>query len=369
MTGFTRRGFLTVATAGAGAALLGATPAVAGPDRLKSLVDDHLAKALREKGYPGLVLGAFDRRQSYSAGAGRTGAPGSPAPKPDTIFQIGSITKTFTGLAVALGQCRGRLRLTDPMAEHLPAWLPMPVRGPRPVTVTDVATHTSGLPPLPPGLAEDPELDPEDPYAAFSLADLAKALPRTELVTDPGSTFAYSNYGFGLLGQALGARDDRGYDALARRITVPLGLSDTTVALSAAQRRRKAQGHAQGVPTKDWRIPTLAGAGALYGTVADLLRYLRAHLGGAPGELAPALALATQPQFTVDGNTRIGLAWVRQRLESTGHEVVWHNGGTGGFRSFAGYSPETGIGVAALTNSDTEVDSVAFALLETLLKG
>jgi D-alanyl-D-alanine-carboxypeptidase/D-alanyl-D-alanine-endopeptidase len=374
MTGLSRRRFLT-ATAGlataAGSGLLAATPAGAAPARdarLRSAVDEHLARAIDELGHVGMVIGVHDGSTGYVAGAGRAGAPGSPAPHAGTIFQLGSITKTFTGLSLAREHCRGTLRLAAPANGPLPGWLPVPDGSTRPVTLVDLATHTSGLPALPPGIEHDPAFDIRDPYAAFSLGDLSTALRATELLTEPGAKFRYSNYGFGVLGQALGARDELRYEALVRPITRSLGLRDTTVRLTPRQLRRKAQGHAQGQPTPDWRMGPLAAAGSLYGTVPDLLRYLCAHQQGAPGHLARAMELATRPHFTAADGADHGLGWAHLRLPSTGQRMVWHNGATGGFCSFAGFCPESGLSVALLTNSAIFADGLAISLADALTR-
>jgi CubicO group peptidase (beta-lactamase class C family) len=313
------------ATAAAGAAALVGTPARASD--LKSLVDSRVG--------PNLAVGALRGHQQYAV-------------RGDRIHQIGSITKTFTGLALAISR-----RLDEPY----PAF--------DKVTLAQLSTHTSGLDRLPPGLLEDPELDPLDPYAHFTEAKLAKAIKETKLLTEPGTAYLYSNYGAGLLGHALGPD----YETLIRhQIAEPLGLKDIAITLTNAQKRRKVQGHdATGAPVPDWHVPTLAGAGALYGTVNDLLRYLRAHLGEAPDRLKPALKLVRKPRFTISPGFEVALGWHTIVLPNSKRTAVWHNGGTGGFASFTGFCPAVNTGIAILASkADIDTTTVGIELLDAL---
>jgi serine-type D-Ala-D-Ala carboxypeptidase/endopeptidase len=322
----------TVLTA-AGAAILIGTPAHA-EDDLKSLVDSRVPQD-----GPLMAIGAFRGREQYAVHG-------------DAIFQIGSITKTFTGLALAIQR-----RLDDPLSTRLPN-----LKG---ITLAHLATHTSGLDRLPPGLLEDSDLDPLDPYANFSEADLQAAMEKTVLLTKPGTTYLYSNYGAGLLGRKL-ARD---YETLIRgQVAIPLGLRDIAITLTESQKRRKVQGYdATGAATPDWHLPTLAGAGALYGSVDDLLRYLRAHLGEAPGWLKPALELVQRTRFTVSPATKVALGWHTLILPTSGKMAIWHNGGTGGFATFAAFCPSRKTGVAVLASkADVDATTIGAELLDTL---
>lgn len=307
------------ATAATGLTMTAAPASATGS--LKSLVDEHASKIT---GYDTVAVGAFRGRETYSV-------------RGDTIFQIGSITKTFTAVLLALTG-----RVDDPVRRHLPRRFPAPD-----VTLAQLSSHTSGMPRLPPGLLEHPDFDPRDPYAHVTEDFLVEALRKTTLLTPPGTAYLYSNYGAGLLGLAL----TRNYEALVRhQVTIPLGLKDTALTLTHSQRARKAQGYdAEGKPTPDWRLPVLPGAGALYGTVDDLLRYTRAHLGNAPHRLRLALAEVQRPRFDIDSTAKVGLGWHFATLPS-GRTVTFHDGGTGGFTSMTAFSPQDGTGVSIIVN-------------------
>ncbi|MFD9889889.1 serine hydrolase domain-containing protein [Amycolatopsis sp. NPDC059027] len=362
-----RRTFL----AGAGIAALGAVvPGIANAattDRLKSLVDSQLAGAAG-KGYPSLVIGLFDRHGQYVAGTGNSGQPDGRRPDGRTVYQIGSITKTFTGLAVALEVVHGRRRFEDPLQRYLPGWLHLPTWQGRQITIGDVATHTSGIPSFPESWKKRPDVDWRDPYAIFTLKDVAETLRETTLPREPGKVFDYSNLATGLQGQSLAIGEEAAYESVVRpRITGPLGLRDTSTAVRGEQYARKAVGHNEsGAVTPDWHVRTCAAAGALYGTVDDLLRYVRAYLAPARGPLGEAMRLVRQPRFAVDPVRNIGVNWLLEPLPRSGKQLVWHNGGTGGFRSFAGFCPDSGTGVAILTNIAKEVDPIAVELLDAV---
>lgn len=355
-----RRRFLGACAAGAGVTLLGGGASVAAARRpLPDLVRASLDRGLT-LGFPGMVCGVLADGKSYVAGAGRTGAgPGKPNGR--TVFQIGSITKTFTGLHLAIAEELGLAGRNDPLARHLPKDWSVPGAGDRPIRLVDLATHASGLPALPPNLQARPDFDPRNPYAGYTMAQLADGLAATELAHRPGTTYGYSNFAFGLLGEVLSGRLG-GYEPLLRAVTLPLGMVDTTLTLSAPQRRRKAVGHdLDGNPVPDWTGQVLTGAGVMtYGTADDLVRYLRAQLNPEATPFARSIRL-TQREHFVDGPHRMGLGWERAPLPS-GHTMVWKNGGTGGFSSFAAFCPESRVAVAMINNAVQPADQPVWPL-------
>lgn len=336
------------------------------PDRLRKLVDDELAELVGTHKVTGATMAAFGPDRAYQSGAGHVYGPGTVAPTGDTIFQLGSITKTFTGLALAIRQCQGKLSISEPAARCLPADLAPPESTQHPITLAELVSHTSGLPWLPTGWDTDPRWNPTDLYAPFTIADLATAL-RSTPPTMSGA-YKYSNFAMGLLGQALGARDDAGYDRLIGMFTGRLGMADTRIRLSRAQLARKATGFAEGEPIPDMRLPTIAGAAALYSSTNDLVRYVRAYLGEGPASLRPAMDLTRQPIAPASGTLSVGFAWHLLPLEKNGHTMVWHNGATLGFSSFIGYVKETGVGVVVLSNSGSVSEAVDVAGMSVLVE-
>src|SRR5206468_8195592 len=171
--------------------------------------------------------------------------------------------------------------------------------------------------------------------------------------------------GVGLLGHVLGRRAGVSYEELVtRRILGPLGMKDTAITLSAGMRARLAAGHdAEGKVVPNWDLPTLAGAGALRSTANDMLTFLAANLDTTARPLARAMRDARTPRREAGNPTmRIGLAW--HILSRPAGSIVWHNGGTGGYRTFTGFDPVRRVGVVVLSNLNAGVDDIGFHLLD-----
>ncbi|MER7668533.1 serine hydrolase domain-containing protein [Kitasatospora sp. NPDC096128] len=282
---------------------------------------------------------------------GRLGlAPTSPPCTPDTVFELGSVSKTFTALLLADMAVRGELALDDPVENRLPPdWHPAHVRSTEPIRLLHLATHTSGLPRLPPGLlASAAPAWSSNPYAAYGDEQLRDGLARTTVRARPGSRFGYSNYGVALLGRALAETAAMPYERLlAERICRPLGLRSTGCAPDAPGR---ATGYRRGREVPPWLIPGLPGAGAVRAGGADLIRYLRFHLNGEEGELGAAVRDVQRLRLRLPRSTdRIGLVWMHRR--SGGRDLYFHSGGTRGFTAFVGFSPDGSAAVAALANT------------------
>ena len=282
----------------------------------------------------------------------------------NTVFEIGSITKVFTALLAADMAQRGELKLDDPIAKYLPSNVKIPERNGRQIAIVDLATHTSGLPRMP---ANFRPKDPENPYADYSVEQLYSFLGTYELHRDIGVKFEYSNLGFGLLGQGLAQRAGMDYEKLVvTRICDPLGMKSTRITLSEPLRKRFAAGHSADLVTVPaWDSPTLAGAGALRSTANDLLIFLSAMMGYTDNPLAQAQKTTLSISRSAGSPFMdSGLGWVIDTRG--GGEIIWKNGGTGGYRTFIGYSPKTGIGVVALSNASTAdgVDDIGLHLLD-----
>jgi D-alanyl-D-alanine-carboxypeptidase/D-alanyl-D-alanine-endopeptidase len=189
----------------------------------------------------GIVLGVLDADGSQRIVAYGDPGPDAPSLGSDSVFEIGSITKVFTGILLADMAGRGEVDLTTPVQRYAPAGLTMPTRNGREITLTDLAAHRSGLPRLPGNLALD---NLTTPYATYSVAQMYEFLAGYQLPRDIGSQFEYSNLGFGVLGHVLAARAGVEYESLLRnRILDPLGMSMTGIALSPAMKAQLAIGH------------------------------------------------------------------------------------------------------------------------------
>jgi len=327
-------------------------PANAGllPERVGKAVEERIAADAAQT----LVFGVVDGDKTEVMAFGKLDDGNTP--DGDTVYEIGSITKTFTATLLAREVLAGRLTLDTPLARLLDGFK-IPSRNGKEITLGAIATQYSGLPRLPANMRP---ADPANPYADYDAAKLKEFLAEYELTRDPDAAYEYSNLGFGLLGYALAQSGHASYAALVGdAIFGPLGMTMSGVALTDNMRVHLATGHDDdGKPAKNWDLGALEGAGAIRSTANDMVRYLRANMGIDPSPLADAMKFAQTPRRDMNSRMRIGLAWI-----TTAKGFVWHNGGTGGYRSFLGFDAEHGRGVVILSNMTADVDDLGFAVL------
>jgi serine-type D-Ala-D-Ala carboxypeptidase/endopeptidase len=343
-------------------------------DNLKSVLDKDLAAALdhgalAQSTHAGITIGVLQHgaRHFFTYG---------PA-KPDSIFEIGSITKTFTALILAQMIQQQKVRLDEPVRDLLPPnTVPKP-DGPE-ITLLDLSDQHSGLPRMPDNFAP---ADPANPYADYNPARLYAFIAKHGVALPPNAPFLYSNLGVGLLGQALANRAGVPYpELLHQQVTGPLHMTDTVIALTPALQARFIQGYNGKLqPVHAWDLDALAGAGAIRSTADDMLTYLEAQLH--PNKL-PASTLATPNgktlpaaieqthviHATVGNNQHIALNWFRH--DDTG--TYWHNGGTGGYSSYAAFNPQQDFAIVVLNNVSPGENSLADILgahIEQRLEG
>ena len=324
-----------------------------GESALRTKVD-ALAQPIVDRGLSvGLVVGLIDGAHSYVFAYGKLSAGQNQPPDGDTLFEIGSVTKVFTGLLLADMVQRRRVQLDDPVQALLPDSVKVPQRDGRAITLLDLATHTSGLPRVPNNLHFlylSLFKNPSNPYADYRVEHLYEFLSKHTLARKPGDAYAYSNLGMGLLGHALACRENAGYeDLLVQRICLPLKMNDTRIHLSADQQRRLAPGHdSSGKTVCNWDLPTLAGAGALRSTANDMLRFLSANLGLGENPLAETVEASHVPRHEIDKpGDHIALGWHIRSKE----DIYWHNGQTGGYHAYVAFQKTRKVGVVALSNS------------------
>jgi D-alanyl-D-alanine-carboxypeptidase/D-alanyl-D-alanine-endopeptidase len=309
----------------------------------------------------GIVVGLIELDgSSRTVVVGSAGAGARPLAE-GTLFEIGSVTKVFTGTLLADMARRGEVSLSDPVARYLPEQVRVPSRAGREITLADLATHRSALPRLPTNMAP---ADGTNPYADYSVDQMYAFLSTYELPRDIGSQFEYSNLGVGLLGHALARAAGLPYETLLRqRILDPLGMHGTGIELTEPMQEWMARGHNDvGTPVPLWDLPTFAGAGALRSNVPDMLRFLKANIGEPQSDLERAMRDAHRAQ---PPDLSIGLNWIIRSADDS--QILWHNGSTGGFTSFMGFDPDRQIGVVVLANSTHSVDDIGLHLLDPKL--
>lgn len=268
-----------------------------------------------------------------------------PAVDEKNLFEIGSITKVFTGILLADAVLKKKATLEDPVSRHLPADLLAADSPLHAVTLLDLATHTSGLPRLPANLESGS--NPLDPYAHFDEAKLLACLHEmTEADITGKGEVNYSNLGVGLLGYLLERLSGKSYPEMVKEtIFAPLGMDSSFVQvrpgdIPASHRDRLATGHAGGKAVPAWHLATLAGAGGIVSCGHDMMLFARAHWSpDTPENLREALSLASSPQ-----RKGMGLCWFII------DEALSHDGGTGGFRSEFRLSPREKSATLLLMN-------------------
>ncbi|MEZ6242365.1 MAG: serine hydrolase [Phycisphaerales bacterium] len=309
--------------------------------QVRPLIDAEIA--------PGVSVTVYKNGgvQSFGFGSDTFGGEGK-APDEHTIYEVGSITKVFTGLLLAEAVRRGEAGLDDPLSEHLPEGVRAPERDGKELTLVQLATHSSSLPRMPSNIAPT---DPLDPFNGYTPKSLWRFIGSWRPERAPGSEYEYSNLGMGLLGQLLADEAGMDYATLVQtRICEPLGLEDTRIEPTEAQRSRVATGHLEGKPTPPWHFDALAGCGALHSTTSDLMKFLRANMDPPKGALAESINASHEPHFTMPDGQKVALAWHIARDGST----YWHNGQTYGCSGYMCYNKAFDSAVVVLANGSCE---------------
>ena len=311
----------------------------------------------------GIVVGLWKDGKSEIQAAGSMGAKDVSAPTENTVFEIGSVSKTFTGLLLADAVVRGKTKLSQPVFEIVND-IEMSFPTAKTITLLHLATHTSGLPRLPSNLNPS---DPLDPYANYDREALKKFLEGEIEVKEVGKQIEYSNLGVGLLGEVLAIQAKTTYEKLlTSQVLLPLKMTDSVITLTPDQSARLAAPFAEGgVAAKNWNLGILAGAGGIRSTVADMLKYIAAMIDPPANKLGEAINLSWKIHQTPieQGDFAMGLGW---HVAHDG-QTRWHNGGTGGYHSIVLANRDNRTGVVVLSNTASgEIDALGEDLMRAL---
>jgi CubicO group peptidase (beta-lactamase class C family) len=332
-----------------------------------SLIPPHVEQAILDRTSAGqnptivIAIVDGDRSAVYAFGKLDSGA----APTGSTVYEIGSITKTFTATLLADFVTKGQLRLDEPVAKLLPDFK-IPSKEGKVITLANLAEQNSGLPRWPTNIVMT---NLTDPFADYDGAKLKEFLFTYTLPRSPGTRYEYSNLAVGLLGYALAQHANTSYPTLLKAaILQPLGMDNTSVALGGYDPPGMAQGHdSDGKKVPAWHFNIFAAAGGVRSTGNDMLRYLKANMGLENSPLLRAMQLAQAPRAsTTLPSTQIGLIWMTEHSVDShdGPDVIWHGGATHGFQSFIGFTADRQHGVVVLTNSNIDVRDLGFATLQ-----
>jgi CubicO group peptidase (beta-lactamase class C family) len=272
------------------------------------------------------------------------------------------------------------VRLNEPVDACFDGELHIPRFQGKPITLEHLATHTSGLPRIPGNffLVSSLTATNGNPYSRYTPQRLIAWLNSYQPTIAPGTRSEYSNMGAGLLGLALARREKMPYESMVKkRICEPLGLRDTAVTLTPDQKRRLTPGMQRisawgpmvlGTRAENWTFQdSFVGAGGLRSTANDLLHFLAANLGLESTPLNASMEKMHAFRVKETDVMSMGLGWVRCTWKGFAEPVVWHNGGTGGYRTFIGMNKRARCAVAVLCNTQTDdVDVLAVNILRAV---
>jgi CubicO group peptidase (beta-lactamase class C family) len=345
------------------------------PDRLKPAATSNLMRTLTDKRVDsaardyiqksntvGLSIGVLKGGVIHTYNYGETATGNGKLPDANNLFEIGSITKTFTATLLAYYVNEGKVKLTDPITKYLPDSVAANKELEN-VTLVTLSNHTSGLPRLPDNLGNHSS-DPLDPYKDYSKQYLFAYLKTCKLNSKPGEVYAYSNLAVGLLGTILEQVSGRSFEQMVEEIIcTPLGMKSTAQHLTPALKQRFVTVYnEEGKATPAWNFSALAPCGALRSTVNDLLIYTKANMMKADTKLSRAFELTHQITFNKDA--KLGLAW--HIIVVNNVDYIFHNGGTYGCSSFLAFNADKSIAIVVLSNAGVSTDALGSAILKKL---
>lgn len=333
---------------------------------LKQAIDNIVNPRLKV----GAIIGVILKNQRHVFAYGTKERNGNEAPDSNTVFEIGSSTKTFTAIMLADMHLKGIVNLEDNARKYLPAdKVTLPGSNGTKITLLHLATHTSGIPGMPDNVEEN-QTNPADPFSTYTVDNMYEFLNNCTLDFPVGSQHKYSNAGMGLLGLILALANGTSYEELLfQRMLTPLGMNNTSLFLTAAQRQNLATGYDADLnPVSTWTATDcLQGAGFIKSTLNDMFIYLEANIGLIDTPLREAMDMAHEPRVKAPWGEYCGLGWYTGEL-ADGQKVINHNGATGGHYAYIGFNKSLKTGVIVLCNNkySKESDEIGPLILKAL---
>ena len=326
------------------------------PDEVLESIERRIEEGLT----PSIALALIDSSGIKFFNFGKTAKHGKEVDE-NTIYEIGSISKVFTGILLAQQVLDGDLKLEDEINGYLPNNIKVPVIGDKEITFGNLTDHTSGLPGMPYNFRP---ANRNNPYADYTVEQMYEFISNYHPVRTVGSEFEYSNLAQGLLGHLLAMNKACSYEELmVQTIADPLEMNDTRIELTRRMEENLAPGHSGRRRVQNWDIPTLAGAGAIRSSTSDMAKFVSANLAYSNSPLMKAMELSHQIRHDMAGNRSIAMAWIIMKGEKG--NIICHGGATGGYRTFIGFVKESGKGVVLLTNSSEGADDIGYYLLDS----
>lgn len=324
-------------------------------------IDSIVKPFLEDSHSHALSIGIIKNGKTEFYNYGSLTAKDSSKPTQQNIYEIGSITKTFTASLLVQMSEEGLVKLDDPISKYLPKGV-CDLEGEKVITLQDLSSHYSGLPRLASNFFPT-VTDHSNPYTGYNKDHLYEYLKTFKGVDRAKRKVDYSNLGVELLGHILTIVSKQSYEEmLQERIFKPLEMNNTTITFNENHLKKLVKGHNEmGMITSNWDFPHFGGAGAIRSTTEDMMKYIQAQF------TIETFAKTHTTRLTMGGSTKIGLGWITTPSQSTGENIVWHNGGTGGYRSFTGFVKNYNFGVIVLNNTPLSVDEIGFLVLDYLV--
>ena len=316
------------------------------PTSIQSFLHDNFSNT-----NSGMVIALLDEHGSKIFQAGKLNNGTDQEVNADTLFEIGSITKTFTALLALDMAKRGELNLDNPVTKYLPSSVKVPAQGGNEITLLNLAVQDSGLPFNATNFTGSNDKEHYDTYTAEMIYSFLSGYALKE---PPGAKFQYSNLGMSLLGHILERVSHTNFESLVLdRICRPLHMDNTYVALPPALKSRMAVGHDdKGERAPDFELQVMAPAGALRSTVNDLLKYVAAEIGLTDSPLSPLMQQSQIIRHTDSPDFgKTAMPWVDQNVfNPPGTDLLGHGGGTLGSTAFVGFDKKQHRGIIVLSN-------------------
>lgn len=325
--------------------------------KVDSAVRDHISSIIS----CGLSIGVYAKGTTYYYNYGETKRENKELPTKNSLYEIGSITKTFTGILLAKAVKEGKIKLDDDIRIWLAGNYPeMEFKG-KAIQVKHLADHTSGIPSVPMDIDKQKNYDPLNPYKNYGRQMIFEGLKNFRPDTIPGTKYNYSNMGMSLLGLILEKVYNKTYSELIREFAEANQMMHTGVVLKAEDLKFKCKGYNDsGKETPYWELNDFTAAGGINSSTEDMLYYLKLNLE----EKDDFIQSSHQLQWG-DEKFGIGLGWHIIQTKK-GNKMIWHNGGTYGFSSFCGFIKEKDCALIILSNSGSNVDAIGISLFKYL---
>jgi D-alanyl-D-alanine-carboxypeptidase/D-alanyl-D-alanine-endopeptidase len=321
------------------------------PDSFSETIEQGIANGR----YQSVLVGLIDHEDRGDWQFGVI-APEGTKPISADVYEIGSTTRTFTGLLLAQALLAGKVRLDTPLKS---VFGEVRFADPRlaSATIGQIAAHRAGLPALPSNLFPR---NVDDPYVEYDAAALLDYLAHAHLEKDIGA-YRYSDLGVALLGEACARVYKKDYRTLlATEVLAPLALTQS----GFGSVPRLLDGYDHGQPVAHWQYQTLSAASGLRASLADLMRFAAAQLRPDASPLRAGILLAREPR-AIAGGGETALAWQIVPVESDGQNwpLLWQAGITGGFASFIGLRTDRQRAIVLLGNAGVDLSLLGLTLL------